>query len=616
MPSRDESEVVLATVVEESTRSFLRQVLDAVLAAIRAGRADQAQPVLALGVMLGWWTDVVGERVVESIKESWQAAFGVTLTSGQTVSARADAMAFHIAAVRDRLSRSALPEIPEAAFDEVRLSQSAAALGGWDTGAQARDIAERLAWEPDKSYWERQKALAEHEIDKVLDPLGRPGTPARTYAHRHDPAVKVWQAVRAGAVDKIREDEGDWAVRATRIARTEATAAWNSGALAALAEEGRTHKRWVAHKDSNRTRESHRLADGQVVPLSRPFKVGESLLMTPGDPSAPPWEVINCRCTVVGADEPPRKALTASAGVDQARVPRGNGSISGRWLDMPGTVLDNLAAEPPLPMLRPATDADRLAFKERHGRSIPPSWRDVEVDLGSDAALVARGKDARGRTVRLYSQAHHDRQAAKKFERLKEVGLAVPRIEAALATVDGDPTKAAARLMYLEGVRVGSTDEQLGKVKAYGATTLRVGHAKARADGSVRLSFVAKEGIPVEYVVDDPELSKYLSQRLLDAEADDEQLFEGASADRTMRLLRDASGVAGIKNHDLRTLLANRIAAAVLADATPPPPETPKAWAALRRRVGDVVAAQLRNKPAQALASYVNPAVFAAIREA
>jgi hypothetical protein len=297
MQSRDDAEKALALVVSNTTRTYLQQVLDEVVLAIKAGRFDDAQPVLALGVLLGWWTDAVGESVVEQIKESWAAAFGVTSEGRVAVTPRDDAMAFHLAAVKDRLSRSALPEIPEAAFDEVRLSQSAAALGGWDTEHQGRDIAERLAWEPDKAYWQQAKADAEAEIDKILDPLGRPGTPARTYAHKNDPQVKVWQEVRARAVDKIKEHEGDWKVRATRIARTEATSAWNSGSLAALASEGRTHKKWVATtkgRNAHRTRDSHREAHGQVVPLSRPFKVGKSLLMAPGDPSAPPWETINC----------------------------------------------------------------------------------------------------------------------------------------------------------------------------------------------------------------------------------------------------------------------------------------------------------------------------------
>lgn len=308
--SRDEAEAALAAVVAEEARSFLRQVLGAVLAAIRGGRTEEAQPVLALGVMLGWWTDAVSNRVVATVQESWRAAFGATLGGATVVGPRADAMSFHVAAVRDRLSRSALPEVPEAAFDQVRLSQSDAALGGWGAERQARDIAERLAWEPDKSYWQDQKAYAESRIDEVLDPLGRPGAPAREYARRNDPVVAEWQRLRAEAVDRVREDESDWQVRATRIARTESTAAWNSGALAALAAEGVPYKRWVA-TPGDRTRESHREADGQVVPLPRPFHVGDSLLMMPGDPSAPPWETVNCRCTVVGSDGP---ASTVTAG--------------------------------------------------------------------------------------------------------------------------------------------------------------------------------------------------------------------------------------------------------------------------------------------------------------
>jgi hypothetical protein len=399
--SRDEAEAALAAAVDDTARNFLRRVLDSVRAAIREGRFDDAQPVVALGVLLGWWADEVSDRVVLGVRDAWRAAFSATARGGALVTAREDAMAFHVAAVRDRLSRDALPEIPEAAFDQVRLSQSSAALGGWGLERQARDVAERLAWEPDKSYWEQQKAYAESMIDAVLDPLGPPGTPARTYAHRSDPEVLHWQAVRASAVDKINEDRGDWQVRAERIARTESTAAWNSGALAALAAEGRTHKRWLASGDQ-RTREEHRLADGQVVPLSRPFRVGEALMMMPGDPSAPPWLTVNCRCTVVGADEPGAAAITAGAiglGVissdrivagairadtilpgtisaaaitaaalafdpRQARVPAGNGPLSGRWLDTPDAVLGDLLAD--LATRRRRADAqDAVAWVEQ-----------------------------------------------------------------------------------------------------------------------------------------------------------------------------------------------------------------------------------------------------------
>jgi uncharacterized protein with gpF-like domain len=42
----------------------------------------------------------------------------------------------------------------------------------------------------------------------------------------------------------------------------------------------------------------HAAADGQIVGMEDPFAVGESFLMYPGDPNAPPEEVVNCRCVL------------------------------------------------------------------------------------------------------------------------------------------------------------------------------------------------------------------------------------------------------------------------------------------------------------------------------
>ena len=54
---------------------------------------------------------------------------------------------------------------------------------------------------------------------------------------------------------------------------------------------------WVAARDS-RVRESHRSADGQVVPIGQPFTVGGATLAYPGDPAGPAAETIRCRCAV------------------------------------------------------------------------------------------------------------------------------------------------------------------------------------------------------------------------------------------------------------------------------------------------------------------------------
>jgi hypothetical protein len=56
-------------------------------------------------------------------------------------------------------------------------------------------------------------------------------------------------------------------------------------------------KEWQATPDQ-RTRETHRIADGQRVPLTAPFQVGGASLMFPGDPTGPVGELANCRCSL------------------------------------------------------------------------------------------------------------------------------------------------------------------------------------------------------------------------------------------------------------------------------------------------------------------------------
>lgn len=95
-----------------------------------------------------------------------------------------------------------------------------------------------------------------------------------------------------------------WPNRATVIARTETIGALNSGrseAYVTVAEadpELELEKFWLATED-HRTRETHRLADGQRVPVSGRFVVGGFELAFPGDPTGPAQEVIQCRCTML-----------------------------------------------------------------------------------------------------------------------------------------------------------------------------------------------------------------------------------------------------------------------------------------------------------------------------
>lgn len=91
---------------------------------------------------------------------------------------------------------------------------------------------------------------------------------------------------------------------AIRNARTATTSAQNGGRLRSYErakEIGvQVRKMWMATVDG-KTRHTHRMLDGQIKETNQPF-VSESgyKLMFPGDPSAHPSELYNCRCRIIG----------------------------------------------------------------------------------------------------------------------------------------------------------------------------------------------------------------------------------------------------------------------------------------------------------------------------
>ena len=94
------------------------------------------------------------------------------------------------------------------------------------------------------------------------------------------------------------------------IVRTEtAKAAWHGRKMGRDKAPYKTTKEWIAAND-HRTRHSHRLIDGTVIPESGRYSVpvykrigkvdmqiGMDMMEGPGDPKAHKENVINCRCT-------------------------------------------------------------------------------------------------------------------------------------------------------------------------------------------------------------------------------------------------------------------------------------------------------------------------------
>jgi SPP1 gp7 family putative phage head morphogenesis protein len=120
---------------------------------------------------------------------------------------------------------------------------------------------------------------------------------------------------------------------AVRRARTAINGAENAGRMDAMLAKGGS-KRWVAVMDE-RTRASHASINGEVVPVAEPFSNG---LMYPGDPSGPPEEVYNCRCTMEwirgagGAIDPvPTDEVTAERFVSALDAAKESCPVENAW---------------------------------------------------------------------------------------------------------------------------------------------------------------------------------------------------------------------------------------------------------------------------------------------
>ncbi len=111
-------------------------------------------------------------------------------------------------------------------------------------------------------------------------------------------SVVQGEGIRDSAA-RIRKDLTTSSNRAVKIARTETTGIMGKSRQQsfehAKARNIELKKVWVATLDG-RTRDSHQSLDGETVDTDAAFSNG---LMYPGDPSGPPSEVINCRCTEI-----------------------------------------------------------------------------------------------------------------------------------------------------------------------------------------------------------------------------------------------------------------------------------------------------------------------------
>lgn len=242
---------------------------------------------------------------------------------------------------------------------------------------------------------------------------------------------------------------------------------------------------------------------------------------------------------------------------------------------------------------------------------LPPAWTDVKINPDPNGALLAQGKDSKGRVQSVYSEAFAKTQAEAKFRRVEELNQKFDEIKAENETArkSKDPkikdSADCLALIMQTGIRPGSDEDTGAAKKAHGATTLQGSHVVKTASG-VELRFTGKKGVDLTIPVTDPELSKMLLARAKTAGAEG-KLFPKTSDKNLLAHVHTLDG-GGFKAKDFRTNLGTSTAIEEISKM--PVPKNDKEYKAAVVKVAKVVSAKLGNTPTVALQSYIAPEVF------
>ena len=276
------------------------------------------------------------------------------------------------------------------------------------------------------------------------------------------------------------------------------------------------------------------------------------------------------------------------------------------WMDYDSSTdyaSEDRGVRDPEPGFREITPAERREFK------IPLAWVDVCVAEDMDnAELLAYGYDAADRKQPRYTAYHFMRVDAVKFKRIQTLNRHTRTIDSEVSQRwKTDDNAAALMLIRKMGMRVSTPSETRGKVKAFGATTLEARHVTIN-QGSVRFQFVGKEGVNIDLLCKDPEVVEMI-RKCKAGKSRTDKLFPEATSTRVNALLKEITGQK-ITAKDLRTHIACTIALREVKKIKMMP-KTEREFLALRKKVAEVVSAQLGNRFQQALDSYINPTIFA-----
>lgn len=250
--------------------------------------------------------------------------------------------------------------------------------------------------------------------------------------------------------------------------------------------------------------------------------------------------------------------------------------------------------------------------------AIPPAWTDVHISPDPERKVQVWGYDAAGRKQYRYAGWHVAKQDRRKWNRLLDVGRAMPVLRAAtnehLARRSLDRQKvlaAVVRLISRASFRAGS-ERYAVENRTFGICTLNKKHVRIEGDNLV-FEYVGKRrkdqrqvvaATPLVEIVD--ELMKLPGRRLFQYRQG-KRRAQPVQAPQVNQYLREVLGEK-YTSKDLRTFGGTVRAATILSDLGPA-----KSPTEAKRNVllaCKLVAAELGNTPAICRKAYIHPAVL------
>jgi len=261
------------------------------------------------------------------------------------------------------------------------------------------------------------------------------------------------------------------------------------------------------------------------------------------------------------------------------------------------------------------TDPDEI--RRINALAVPPAYTDVWICADPRGHLQATGRDARGRKQYRYHPRWREVRDLDKYSRLRDFGLALPKLrkqlEALLAAPGFSRDKVMATVITLLDatlIRVGNTQYARDN-HSYGLTTLRNRHVEINGS-AILFQFRGKSGVEHQITVKDRRLARIIKrcqeipgQNLFQYLDENGERHSITSSD-VNAYLQTLTG-ADFTAKDYRTWAGSALALAVLRELQWQPESEAK------RHVVEMVknvARQLGNTPAVCRKCYIHPAVL------